>query len=67
MATITIHLIDEHGGAVAVLTSSAAPIPGARLTPAQALALDLIAAARHSAARRVLGIDAVETAQDFDA
>lgn len=45
---ITIHIIDEHGGAVTVLTSAAAPIPGARLTPAQALALQLLTQAGHA-------------------
>ncbi|KAB2900373.1 MAG: hypothetical protein F9K35_06980 [Burkholderiaceae bacterium] len=45
MPTITIHIIDEPGGAVTVLTSASAPIPGARLTPAQALGLELLTAA----------------------
>ena len=53
MPTITIHIIDEHNGGIAVLTSAGQPIPGERLTPAKSLALDLLTAAGARAERIV--------------
>ena len=48
-ATITIHLTDAPGGAVVVNTSAPSPIVGVHLTPAQALATDLLAQCCHRA------------------
>ena len=48
-ATITIHLTDAPGGAVVVNTSAPSPIVGVHLTPAQALATDLLAQCGHRA------------------
>ena len=47
--TITIHITDAPGGAVVVNTSAPSPIVGVRLTPAQALATDLLAQCGHRA------------------
>ncbi len=47
--TITIHLTDAPGGAVVVNTSAPSPIVGVHLTPAQALATDLLAQCGHRA------------------
>ena len=41
-ATTTIHIIDQPGGGVMVYTTAGTPLPGQRLTPAQALATDLL-------------------------
>lgn len=48
-ATITIHITDAPGGAVVVNTSAPSPIVGVHLTPAQALATDLLAQCGHRA------------------
>lgn len=40
--TITIHITDIAGGGVTVLTTAGTPLPGLRLTPAEALATDLL-------------------------
>lgn len=42
LKTITIHITDAPGGGVTVLTTAGQPFPGERLTPAQALATDLL-------------------------
>lgn len=47
--TITIHITDVPGGGVVVNTSAPSPIPGVRLSPAQALAADLLATCGHRA------------------
>lgn len=47
--TITIHITDAPDGSIAVLTTAAQPIPGARLTPAEALATDVLATCIHRA------------------
>lgn len=47
MTTITIHLTDTADGGVTVLTTAGTPILGARLTPAQALATDLLNDCNH--------------------
>ncbi len=47
--TITIHLTDLPGGGVTVHTTAGQPIPGARLSPAQALATDLLNECGHRA------------------
>ncbi|WP_313074965.1 hypothetical protein [Melaminivora sp.] len=47
--TITIHITEAAGGLVTVLTSAAQPIPGARLSPAEALATDMLAVCNHRA------------------
>lgn len=47
--TITIHITDEPGGGIAVLTTAGTPLPGARLTPAEALATDVLATCAHRA------------------
>lgn len=49
LKTITIHLIDLPGGGLQVLTTAATPHPGERLTPAQALATDLLNTCSHRA------------------
>ncbi|CAN7199724.1 hypothetical protein LJR118_000581 [Acidovorax sp. LjRoot118] len=48
-ATITIHLIDQPAGGVMVLTTAGSPQPGRGLTPAQALATDLLTQCTHRA------------------
>lgn len=48
-STITIHITDEPGGGVTVRTTAGTPMPGARLTPAQALATDLLNECAHRA------------------
>lgn len=48
-ATITIHITDVPGGGVVVNTSAPSPAVGVRLTPAQALATDLLATCGHRA------------------
>lgn len=40
--TITLHITDTAGGGITVLTTAGTPLPGAPLTPAQALATDLL-------------------------
>ena len=47
--TITIHITDTAGGGVTVLTTAGMPLPGLRLTPAEALATDLINTCTHRA------------------
>lgn len=47
--TITIHITDEPGGGVAVLTTAGTPLPGMRLSPAEALATDVLATCAHRA------------------
>lgn len=47
--TITIHITDTAGGGVTVLTTAGTPLPGLRLTPAEALATDLINTCTHRA------------------
>lgn len=47
--TITIHITDLPTGGVLVSTSAATPLRGVRLTPAQALATDLLATCGHRA------------------
>lgn len=47
--TVTIHLTDTAGGGVTVLTTAGTPLPGAPLTPAQALATDLLSQCTHRA------------------
>lgn len=47
--TITIHITDTPGGGVTVLTTAECPHPGARLTPAQALATDVLNTCSHRA------------------
>lgn len=48
-STITIHITDLPTGGVLVSTSAATPLRGVRLTPAQALATDLLATCGHRA------------------
>ncbi len=47
--TTTIHITDLPGGGVMVHTTAGSPLPGQRLTPAQALATDLLSQCAHRA------------------
>ena len=47
--TITLHITDLPGGGVVVNTSAPTPMAGVRLSPAQALATDLLATCGHRA------------------
>ena len=49
LQTITIHITDTAGGGVTVYTTAGTPMPGARCTPAQALATDLLRECTHRA------------------
>jgi hypothetical protein len=49
LKTITIQVIDQPGGGVTVSTNAAQPHVGDRLTPAQALATDLLNQCTHRA------------------
>lgn len=47
--TISIHIIDQPDGSVFVYTTDGSPLPGQRLSPAQALAMDLLTQCTHRA------------------
>lgn len=47
--TVSIHLIDQPDGSVYVYTTAGSPLPGQRLTPAQALGMDLLNECTHRA------------------
>lgn len=47
--TITIHLIEQPNGSVRAYTTAGSPIPGRRLAPAEALAMDLLNVCSHRA------------------
>lgn len=72
MPTITIHVVDHPDGLLTVLTTATAPIPGARLSRAQALGLQMLTTAGretphvHYWQRRDKALDLVQDLLDPD-